>query len=61
MRDHDSDISLTLLEQLGEQSDEDAWSRLYDLYSPLLQAWLARKHRVPITLPADSHCRKRCG
>lgn len=42
MRDHDSDTSLTLLEQLGEQSDEHSWSRLYELYSPLLRAWLGR-------------------
>src|SRR5690606_12699776 len=40
--EHDSDTSLTLLEQLGEQSDEEAWSRLCELYLPLLQAWLGR-------------------
>lgn len=42
MRDHESDTSLTLLEQLGEQSDEESWGRLHNLYSPLLRSWLGR-------------------
>lgn len=42
MRDRDSDTSLTLLEQLGDQSDEASWSRLHELYAPLLRTWLVR-------------------
>lgn len=42
MSDHDSDTSLTLLEQLREQSDENGWGRLLELYRPLLQSWLGR-------------------
>lgn len=42
MRDQDSDTSLTLLEQLNEQSDKESWDRLLSLYHPLLQSWLGR-------------------
>lgn len=42
MREHDSDTSQTLLEQLGEQDDDASWKQLLDLYAPLLQSWLGR-------------------
>lgn len=34
--------SASLLERLAHPSDEQAWRRLLDLYTPLLQGWLHR-------------------
>lgn len=42
MADSQSETSLSLLEQLGQPSDEASWNRLVDLYHPLLRSWLAR-------------------
>lgn len=36
------DTSASLLESLQHASDEVAWSKLVDLYSPLIQKWLRR-------------------
>lgn len=36
----------SLLERLGQRADADAWKRLVDLYTPLLQCWL-RQYQVP--------------
>jgi RNA polymerase sigma-70 factor (ECF subfamily) len=36
------DTSLTLLEQLSNDSDDESWARLVALYSPLLRGWLVR-------------------
>ena len=38
-----SDTSASLLERLSNQSDSDAWRRLVDLYSPLINGWLRRQ------------------
>jgi len=40
-----AETSATLLERLNDRSDSVAWSRLVDLYSPLINAWL-RRHGV---------------
>jgi RNA polymerase sigma-70 factor, ECF subfamily len=37
--------SATLLERLNNRSDSEAWRRLVDLYSPLINGWL-RRHGV---------------
>jgi RNA polymerase sigma-70 factor (ECF subfamily) len=37
-----ADTSATLLERLRAQPDEEAWRRLLDLYTPLLEQWLGR-------------------
>jgi len=42
MREHDSNTSQTLLEQLGERDDDASWKQLLDLYAPLLRSWLGR-------------------
>ncbi len=34
--------SLTLLERLRTASDDSAWRRFVDLYTPLLQLWARR-------------------
>jgi RNA polymerase sigma-70 factor, ECF subfamily len=39
--------SATLLERLNNRSDSDAWRRLVDLYSPLINGWL-RRHGVSV-------------
>ncbi len=36
------DTSASLLESLRDASDEAAWNRLVDMYSPLLRNWLRR-------------------
>ena len=36
------DTSASLLESLRDASDEEAWNRLVDMYSPLLRNWLRR-------------------
>jgi RNA polymerase sigma factor (sigma-70 family) len=45
-----SETSLSLLNRLRLQPDADAWTRLVDLYTPLIQGWL-RRQCVP---PADA-------
>ena len=40
-----TDTSASLLERLGDRGDQDAWRRLVDLYTPLINAWL-RRHGV---------------
>src|SRR5262245_11385042 len=37
-----SETSVSLLERLSRQPDDDSWRRLLDVYGPLLRAWLAR-------------------
>src|SRR2546430_9892229 len=37
-----SDTSVSLLQQLREQPNGDAWRRLVELYTPLLRQWLSR-------------------
>ena len=37
------DTSASLLDSLQHASDEVAWKRLVDLYSPLIQGWLKRR------------------
>lgn len=37
------DTSASLLDSLRDASDEGAWSRLVDLYSPLIRGWLTRR------------------
>ena len=34
--------SASLLERLCDQADSDAWTRMVDLYSPMIRAWLRR-------------------
>ena len=34
--------SASLLERLGDRTDSDAWSRMQDLYAPMIRAWLGR-------------------
>jgi RNA polymerase sigma-70 factor, ECF subfamily len=34
--------SASLLERLSDRADSDAWSRMVDLYSPLIRRWLYR-------------------
>jgi RNA polymerase sigma-70 factor (ECF subfamily) len=34
--------SISFLDRLRQQPDEDAWKRLVDVYTPLLHAWLRR-------------------
>ena len=34
--------SASLLERLSDRADSDAWSRMVDLYSPLIRSWLGR-------------------
>jgi RNA polymerase sigma-70 factor (ECF subfamily) len=36
------ETSVSLLERLAGAPTEDDWRRLYDLYQPLLRAWMAR-------------------
>ena len=36
------ETSLSLLDQLGKESDEASWDRLCEVYSPLLHGWLRR-------------------
>jgi RNA polymerase sigma-70 factor (ECF subfamily) len=36
------DTSVSLLDRVHQQPDAGAWQRLVDLYTPLLQQWLAR-------------------
>lgn len=38
---------MSLLEQIRQPSDSDAWSRLVVLYTPLLQSWLRRQEVLP--------------
>jgi RNA polymerase sigma factor (sigma-70 family) len=45
-----SETSLSLLERLRLQPDQESWQRLVELYTPLIQAWLLR-HGVA---PADA-------
>ena len=40
------DTSVSLLERLRRQPDDESWQRLVDLYTPLLRGWL-RRHLVP--------------
>jgi RNA polymerase sigma-70 factor (ECF subfamily) len=42
-RDRLMDTSASLLDSLRDASDEGAWSRLVDLYSPLIRGWLTRR------------------
>jgi RNA polymerase sigma-70 factor, ECF subfamily len=42
-----SQTSLSLLERLGDRSDSGAWTRLVDLYSPLIRRWLGRYDLTP--------------
>jgi RNA polymerase sigma factor (sigma-70 family) len=44
------DTSVSLLERLRLQPDDEAWRRLVELYEPLLHSWL-RRYAVP---PADA-------
>lgn len=37
-----SDTSVSLLERLSLQPDEDSWKRFVDLYVPLIRGWLRR-------------------
>jgi RNA polymerase sigma-70 factor (ECF subfamily) len=37
-----SATSATLLQRLRDRTDQDAWQRLVDLYTPLLNGWLKR-------------------
>ena len=37
-----NDTSLSLLCQLQQSSDADAWERLHRIYAPLIQKWLVR-------------------
>lgn len=37
------DTSASFLESLRDASDEGAWSKLVELYSPLIRGWLARR------------------
>jgi RNA polymerase sigma factor (sigma-70 family) len=37
-----SQTSASLLERLGDRSDSEAWTRLVELYSPLIRGWLGR-------------------
>jgi RNA polymerase sigma-70 factor (ECF subfamily) len=39
--------SASLLERLAHPSDEQAWQRLVDLYTPLLRGWLSRQDLQP--------------
>ncbi|MGL4550119.1 MAG: RNA polymerase sigma factor [Gemmataceae bacterium] len=41
-----ADTSASLLERLRVSPDDDDWSRLVGLYTPLIRAWLAR-HGLP--------------
>ena len=34
--------SASLLERLNDRADSDAWSRMVDLYSPMIRSWLGR-------------------
>jgi RNA polymerase sigma-70 factor, ECF subfamily len=34
--------SVSLLERLRDRADSDAWTRMVDLYSPMVRAWLSR-------------------
>ena len=34
--------SASLLERLSDRADSDAWSRMVDLYSPMIRSWLGR-------------------
>jgi RNA polymerase sigma-70 factor, ECF subfamily len=36
------ETSFSLLEQIRQRSDAVAWSRLVDLYTPLIHVWLHR-------------------
>ena len=38
--------SANLLERLRDREDSDAWSRMVDLYAPMIRAWLWR-YRLP--------------
>jgi RNA polymerase sigma-70 factor (ECF subfamily) len=38
----DEDTSLSLLDKLIRQPDSESWTRLADIYSPLLRGWLGR-------------------
>jgi RNA polymerase sigma-70 factor (ECF subfamily) len=44
------ETSHTLLNRLRDQPDADAWSRLVELYTPVLHAWL---RRYDVLAPAD--------
>jgi RNA polymerase sigma-70 factor, ECF subfamily len=37
-----AETSLTLLDRLRSQTDDEAWRRLVDLYTPILHGWLRR-------------------
>lgn len=37
-----SETSASLLERLSDRSDSDAWNKLVELYTPLIQRWLGR-------------------
>jgi RNA polymerase sigma-70 factor, ECF subfamily len=37
-----SQTSSSLLERLGDRSDSEAWTRLVELYTPLIRGWLGR-------------------
>jgi len=40
-----SETSLSLLDRLRSGTDETAWKRFVDLYTPLIRGWL-RRHRI---------------
>lgn len=42
------DTSVSFLDSLQQTSDEEAWSRLVELYSPLIRGWLKR-HGAAVT------------
>jgi RNA polymerase sigma factor (sigma-70 family) len=37
-----ADTSVTFLERLSSEPDEDSWQRFVDLYGPLIRGWLGR-------------------
>ena len=37
------DTSASFLDSLRHEPDDEAWSRLVDLYSPLIHGWLSRR------------------
>jgi RNA polymerase sigma-70 factor (ECF subfamily) len=46
-----SETSLSLLDRLGSQGDDESWQRLVDVYAPLLRGWLRRYDTLQ---PADA-------
>lgn len=41
-----SKTSISLLEQMRERPDDQAWQRLVELYTPFLHDWLCRRHAL---------------